>query len=691
MSEFFIGIDLGTTNTLACYLKKGKPEFFSFAAAGNNSLLPSVLYVDEEQKIHVGKKASNLAVFDPLNGIRSSKTYMADFGKKWECNGLTFTPTDVATEILKVVYRAVSKRLKCEEGDTINAVITVPAYFTSNQTDETKKAGIAAGFNVRQIITEPMSAAVAAVRELALDKKVFVVDLGGGTFDLSVLEADHGSHSYTTIDIDGDRRLGGDDFDQAIYQYFLEIIQSDLGLDLSDQKRSGLDYNEYHSMTGQVLRAAEQAKIELSEGTVCEISLPNLFVYNGRNYDFFLELSRETFDDICEPLYERILSRIRKFIENSGKFRVEEIESIILAGGSCYIPRIQTEVAKIFNKSANSEIDRSKLVAIGACFVAEAINGGIEINPQDIISHSLGVEAASEDGKSTILSKILLKGDVYPCAKTKNYSTTRDNQTSIPINVYEAGSDCENIQAIEKHDFYGSLTLEGIEPAPKGTPDIEVKFSYDNSRVLTVTAVDLKTGKSKEVQIRKGEKPASPTASQPVSIMLLLDTSGSMTFDGGKPLKQAKEACGELFGNMIDLTVHEAGLITFNSRAELLISLTHERERLLRCIQEISAYGGTELKDALVLAHDDLQSSKGKKVILIVTDGQANDRDVAIDYAGSLKRSDCRIVSIGVGGDIRKEFLDSISSKGDSYTIENMGKLKSAFAEVIEKIVEIHN
>jgi len=507
MEEIFIGIDLGTTNTLACCLKKGRPNFIRFAGSGE--MLPSVLYVDEEENIFVGAKAKKRGVIDPLNVIRSSKTYMADFEKSWTVHGKTFTPTEVAAEILGEVKRQIIKKLRCSEDAAISAVITVPAYFTANQKDETKKAGVAAGFNVLQIITEPMAAAVAVVRELGLDEKIFVVDLGGGTFDISVLQADQKNRTYRALDIDGDRKLGGDDFDALIYNHFIDIIQRDTNLDLSTQENSKLDYNEYYSMTGRVLEAAEDAKIALSEEENYTADLLNLFQYDGKTYDLTVNLTRDKFNEICQPLYDKITSRIQKFIDNSDKFKADEIGTVILAGGSCHIPKVKAEVEKIFGKRTDTQLDLGTLVAVGACFVAETFSGvTTEIEPaekfEDIISHSLGVEVLAQDGVTKVLSKIISKGDVYPCQKTKLYTTTMDNQTTIPIYIYEAGADSENIAAIEAHEFYGDLSLEIEDTAPAGVPVINVTFSYDKSGTLEVTASDEKSGVNKTVTIKKG-------------------------------------------------------------------------------------------------------------------------------------------------------------------------------------------
>ena len=684
MDEAFIGIDLGTTNTLVCYEKKGKPVTIHFPGSGE--MLPSVLYVKENGEYVIGKQAKELIIPDPENGIYSSKTFMGDFKKTWKCRNHDFTPTDVASEILKEVYKTVAKKLKLEPDKTINAVITVPAYFNSNQNDETRKAGEAAGFNVLRIITEPMAAAVAAIKELNLesDGKVFVVDLGGGTFDLSVLKPDHVNHTYTAIDIDGDRHLGGDDFDILLYQRFLHNIEEKIGIDLSSQKNSGLSYKSYYSMIGRLRRAAEQAKINLSTEDIWTIDEANLFTFNGKNFDFTQSITRREFDNICKPLYTKITDRIEKFISISKKFRLDEIDYIILAGGSCYIPKIQEEVERIFKKKVNTEIDRSKLVVIGACIVAK--DGMAAININDIISHSLGVEVVNPSNNLPIFSKILQKGDIYPCEKTKEYTTTSDNQTSICVNIYEAGSDYEGELSIEKHDFYGSLMLEGIAEAPAGEAKIAITFSYDKSKVLTVTAKDTASGKSQSVKVQKGVRAKkNEHTKKAIDFMLLLDVSGSMA---GNPLLQAKEACRALFTSIIDLSYHSIGLVTFDSSAVLRMRPSHNPEELWASVESVVAMGGTNLKDALQIAHDATLDSKNQKVFLVVTDGEPSDTRLVLYYADSLKNAGFRIVSIGAGSGVNKTFLKEFSSQNDFYGIDNMSQLKQTFKQVIDKIIE---
>ena len=563
----------------------------------------------------------------------------------------------------------------------------MPAYFTGNQKDETKKAGINAGFNVQQIITEPMAAAVAAGHQLGLDEKLFVVDLGGGTFDLSVFKADQRNKSYEAIDVDGDKKLGGDDFDNLIYEYFIGIIQDDLGLDLSTQEKSGLDYAEYYSMTGQVRNAAEDIKKDLSSQNSARKQLPNLFTYNGKTYDFTAELTREEFDDICQPLYDKITSRIKNFCAKSSKFKLEDITTVILAGGSCYIPRIQSEVEAIFNKPVDTGLPLETLVAIGAYFVAD--KSGVETTDsiiiKDILSHSLGVEVRSADGKRDILSKILNKGDAYPCEYTKIYSTFCNNQTLVPIYVYEAGPDMEDVDDIDKHEYYGDVSLIDIKAAPAGEPKIRVTFSYDRDGTLVVMSQDEGSGIHEEISIEKGaERPPKPKMQASIDFMLLLDNSGSMY---GKPLDDAKNACLHMFNNIIDFGIHRMGFITFESQAKLLSRLTDNSIKLISMLNGITDGGSTNLMQALEYAEQELRYSTNRKVIIIVTDGYPDYRPPVLGRTHELKNKGYRIVSIGAGG-MDFEFLKNISSPDDAYLIEDMSQLKDTFEAAIARIVE---
>lgn len=678
-----IGIDLGTTNTLACYMKKGKPTLFRFSG---KSMLDSMLYVNEDGTHLLGNEARVRGEMDPDHLIRSSKTYMGDPAQKWELRGDTLTPTDVAAEILARVKETVLKKLKKDAADaTVQAVITVPAYFSGKQKTETKRAGERAGLTVLRIISEPMAAAVAAGRSKELNGKILVVDIGGGTFDLSILAADPQAEDYKAIATDGDHHLGGDDFDRLLYAYFLERLGENTGIDFSSCASSGLEASVYASLRGRLLSEVEKTKEALSESTEAEVSIANLFPYKGGLYTFDIIIDRGQFDEICAKVYEKITGRLKNFLERQS-FRVDEIENVVLAGGSCYIPHIRTAVEHIVNQQADTELDLEKLVVIGACIVADHEAGGLTAKGgfQDIISHSMGVGVINPDGKY-VLSKILMQGDPYPCEHTRTYTTSFDNQTVIDINIYEAGSDAEEIEDVERHELYGGMILDGIRPAPKGQTSIDVTFSYDKNQTLKVTAQEQGTNVRKQILIRENEKVAIKPQQMPVDFILLLDNSGSMD---GAPLKEAKKACRALVNEVIDLSTHRLGIISFESRAALICPLGKKKKEMCRKIDEITAAGGTYMLKAFREAEKALDSSTNTQVIIMVSDGEPFDPDETMMKSLSLRKRGVRIIAIGVGNSINKDFLKMLAGDGLYYTINNMNELEGTFRTAIPAIME---
>ena len=367
-------------------------------------------------------------------------------------------------------------------------------------------------------------------------------------------------------------------------------------------------------------------------------------------------------------------------------FSVEEIGSVILAGGSCYIPQIRADVENIVNQQVDTELDLDTLVVTGACIVADHEASGIEAKGgfQDIISHSMGVEVIDKQGNPT-LSKILLKGEPYPCERTKPYTTFYDNQTEVFINIYEAGSDAEDVDDLDSHDFYGSLVLEGIRPAPKGKASIDVTFSYDKNQTLRVTAEDQDTHVRKQILIRENEKVSLKPRQTPVDFMLLLDASGSMD---GLPMKEAKKACHALVNDIIDFSVHRLGLIPFENRARVAYPLGTDQKALCAKIDAISAYGGTDMFPAFREAENALDGSANSKVIIMVSDGDPFDPDETLLKADALERKGIKIIAIGVGNSINKQFLQKLAGNGLYYTISNMKELESTFRTAIPAIME---
>ena len=393
------------------------------------------------------------------------------------------------------------KRVKLDEDAEIGAVITVPAYFNDNQRDETRKAGEAAGFNVMWILEEPTAAAIEAVHEKQLDKKVFVIDIGGGTFDLSVLEADHENHTYRAIAIDGDDRLGGDDFDKIIQQKLIRKIEDDVQIMLDDADTAMLDETEFNKLMNRLLIEARKIKEGLSETEQYEINLPNFARFDGKDYSLDFTMTRAEFDEICQPLYDKIFTKLNHFAKENNNFWLDEIGHVIMAGGSCYIPYIRERIAADLGIVPDGDLDMSRLVVIGAARVAEAKNSGIAdggIELQSVLAHSLGVEIMAPDGR-LIFDRILAKDTPYPCAATREYETAFDNQTRIDVNVYEAG--VEGALELKFHRYRGTLSLQNLPAAPRGETYVDVRFEYTEDQRLKVTATDLQRENHFEEQI----------------------------------------------------------------------------------------------------------------------------------------------------------------------------------------------
>jgi len=688
--DYVLGIDLGTTNTLACYFVKGKKHLLRFGTGGA-TMLPSVIYTAKDGTVKLGVEAENNGESDPQNMIRSSKTYIGNFelNKTWTCNGKTYTPTDVATEILKKVRSEFVKRMRLQGDEKIGAVITVPAYFNDNQRDETRKAGTAAGFHVMWILEEPTAAAIEAAQEKHLDKKVMVVDIGGGTFDLSVLEANPAKHTYRAIAIDGDDRLGGDDFDKAIQNELIKHIEDDTGVNLTDFKTAGMSPAKYGKLINRLLTEARYAKEHLSEVTEYEVNLPNLTTLGGKNYNLDFILTRRALERICKPLFERIFNQLNSFAKKNKNFSLDEIGHIILAGGTCFIPYIRERIANDLGIVPDDELPLSQLVVIGAARVAEAKNAGIvdgkntpPMELKSILAHSLGVEVMNRDGK-LVFDKILSKDTEYPCSATQTYSTVYDNQKEIVVNVYEAGKE-ENETDLSFHRFRGSLNLKNLPPAPARQTKVDVKFEYTEDQRLKVTVIDKQNVEnSREAFIDKETKKSNQSSVTPIDIVLMLDCSGSMR---GDDLVQAKNASTNLITKMIDLTVHRMALMSFSDNSTVLCGLTHDARNLTSELPNITAGGGTSMISALRDAEKLLENSTGKKIALMVTDGYPDRRSQTLQCAKKIRENGLKIIAIGVGEQFDKNYLDEMVGAQNAFTIKNMSELTKTFEYVINAL-----
>jgi len=412
---------------------------------------------------------------------------MGDNSKVWEIDNRSFTPTDVAYEILMEIKKTLEKKFGTL--NTITTVITVPAYFTSTQIDETKKAGEKAGFDIKQIITEPVSAAVAYGFEDNINQKLFIVDIGGGTFDTAILKIE--DKDFETLAIDGDRQLGGDDFDNHILEFLFKYIRKDKGINLSSLSKSGLGEDDYRKAYQSLIVEAEKIKIELSQYDRVDIDISNLFT----GYNLSTTISREEFHKISSSTIDKIKRVIERTLSDN-EFTPSDIDKVVLVGGSSKIPVVRDFVTNLFNKKPYSDKPLDKLVAMGAAIVSNNEN---TVQIRDIISHSLGIEVIFDR-----FSPILLKNQKYPISNTQTYTTTSDYQEELPINIFEG----EDEEDINNNTFYGGFKLDNIQIAPANVPQIEVTFEFDRNRILKITARDINTNstKSETIDIDKNKK-----------------------------------------------------------------------------------------------------------------------------------------------------------------------------------------
>ncbi|MGL6066377.1 MAG: Hsp70 family protein [Cetobacterium sp.] len=670
-----IGIDLGTTNSLVGIEHKGKIKTLKFA--GSDSLKSVLFY--KEGEVEIGKKAAKKGMIYPRNRIKSSKTYMGDFNKKWNIEGKEFNPTDVATEILKEIRTKVIEKMKLDSKEEIEVVITVPAYFTSNQIDETKKAGERANLKIKRIITEPVAAAIAYGMEMGENEKLFIVDLGGGTFDVTILEARVSDGEYDTISIDGDKKLGGDDFDEILVNLFIEKIKKDTGLDFSKIETSGTkNEHDYEVILATLTEEAELLKIELSESQQKKVNIPNLFSYNGKDYHFEIAITRDEFKTASRELLEKIEESILRCLKNKG-IKPKDIDRVVLVGGSCHLPFMYEMAKDIFGKEPYSNLDLGTLVVTGATIVAlsgESLQNKIKI--MDNISHSLGIEILGETGKYEF-EPLLNRGEKYPISAEKIFTTAYDFQEKVSLNIYEG----ETIEKCEVNEFYGGFILDNIEKAKSGIPQIKVKFDFDESRILTVTAEDMNTG-SKKIVVVKKEIIEKKINNKPIDFVLLVDTSGSMR---GRPIEEAKNGCKALVNEVLDLNVHRLGIIGFGDEAVILNNLISDKKELNDSINKLTVYGGTNMNKAIALASNMIQHTKNEKVIIIVTDGAPNNRSAALSEAENTKMLGVKLIAIGAGEDVDSIYLRELTTTPkDYYFISDIKKLEETFETIVSSL-----
>ena len=495
-----IGIDLGTTNSCVAVMEGGEPKVIPNDEGGRTT--PSIVGFLENGERKIGDPAKRQAITNPINTVRSIKRFMGmrysdcadeidnisykvvkgdNDTVRIDINGRKYTPQEISAIVLQKMKQTAEDYLGHE---VTEAVITVPAYFNDSQRQATIEAGEIAGLKVKRIINEPTAAALAyGMDKKADDMNIAVFDLGGGTFDISILEL--GDGVFEVKSTNGDTHLGGDDFDQVLMDWLAEEF-------LKDNPK--IDLRKDPMALQRLKEAAEKAKVELSSASETEINLPYITAIDNVPKHLVKKLTQSKFEQLADDLVQRTLEPCRKALKDAGLDK-SEIDEVILVGGSTRIPKIQEVVEKFFGKKPNRSVNPDEVVAIGASIQGGVLTGEVkDVLLLDVTPLSLGIETMGG-----VMTKLIESNTTIPSNKSETFSTAADNQPSVQISVLQG----ERPMAKDNKSL-GMFILDGVPPAPRGVPQIEVTFDIDANGILTVSAKDKGTGKTQNIRIEAG-------------------------------------------------------------------------------------------------------------------------------------------------------------------------------------------
>ena len=666
-----IGIDLGTTNSIVATSNKGIVRTLQIDA---NSTIPSVVYFKENgcsnDSIIVGRKAKSQLRIHPDKTVRSFKRFMGDINKTWNLSGNKQTPVDIASHIIKKIKQEASKHLDEHIND---AVITVPAYFNTLQKSRTKQAAEKAGLNVLDLLKEPTAAAIAYGLNKEKDQTIMVYDLGGGTFDVTILEIK--GNKFIEKAIDGDSFLGGDDFDEIIKRYMVNEFENSYKsfiLESADEKK--------------LMEYAESIKLQLSYSKRVEETI----ILSDGKYTLDIDIKLKLYQSLIQDHIDRTINILYRALKKA-KLDKDDINRIILVGGSTNSPLVFERLAEEIKKPHKAD-NVDEIVAHGAAILANSLTMPVDetrscpIELEKITPFNLGVKA-TDDVSTEKFSIIIPDQTPIPCSRQRSYTTDYDNQNSVPIGIFQGfGKTCTDPGV----HFIGGFILDGIPDAPQGVPNIDINFSFNGNDLLDVSAYCSGVG-SKAIQLNVNET-SDPNDIYQMSgssaVVLCIDGSGSMS---GKPIEQAiKAACA-----YVELKFRSKALIgctVFASSAATIFSLSNDVKKTIALINTIDSTRrqcgyGTNMEKGLHLSIPMLTGVEKnmKKQIIVLSDGytSGNVRElIPVCIQNSII-----VHTVGAGGGYDRALLEELSTKtgGIFVAADNIDHLIDAFISLAEK------